>query len=1111
MNFFKQVVDINLKKGMGIYNTTDEFFCLLLNKISIDTNRNILMVVNSIYEANKLYNSLTDYHPNTYIFPMDDFLTSEALAISPDLMINRLETLNKTIESNNNIVITNLTGYLRYLPLKEVYLDSLIKLKIGTVIEPGKLVEKLINIGYSRDTIVNKTGEFGSRGYIIDVFAIDEDNPVRIEFFDDEIESIRYFDPETQKSISNIDEIIIRPFSEFLTTENVSSEHFKKQKYLPEYGKTTNISGYLDNCITIFKDYEQLETSYLNILEDIIEYKNEKDTDYTGNYMFEFSKINVEYPIYYYSFNNLDANSRVSELYSLEVKTINNFNENSDRINDFIRNQIDDNKTVIICLKKYQIKSIKKYLNMKLIDSTFDSIHEGYVNIVEGEISRGFIYKDIVVLTANELFTIKEKKNRYNTKYKYSTSIEDINKLSVGDYVVHNVHGIGIYNGIKTLTLNDITKDYLEVLYQGTDKIYIPVEKIDLLTKFSGREGITPKINKLGGVEWQRTKARIRSKVTDIAEKLIKLYAEREARKGYAFSPDCDLSIDFENDFQYDLTVDQKRAIVQIKQDMESSVPMDRLLCGDVGFGKTEVAFVAAFKAILDSKQVLFLCPTTILSKQHYDNAIARFKNFPVNIALLNRFTTTKETNQILEGLKNGTIDMVIGTHRLLSDDIKLKDLGLLIIDEEQRFGVAHKEKIKTYKTNVDVLTLTATPIPRTLQMSLVGIRSLSLIETPPVNRYPVQTYVVEENKQILREAIYKELSRNGQVFILYNKVQSIEEFASRIKNIAPDARICIAHGQMNKNDLEDTIYKFVNYEYDILICTTIIETGIDIPNVNTLIIIDSDRFGLSQLYQIRGRVGRSDKFAYAYLMYQPYKRLTESAIKRLNVIKEFTELGSGFSIATRDLSIRGAGDILGSEQAGFIDSVGIDLYLKILQEEVDKINSNKDIEESVEEDSFKPLIEVTTHIDDNYVTDEELKIEIHQKINSIDCENKFKEIKAELEDRFGKLDEDLIIYMYEEWFEKLAKRLNISNIHQNKNSIELVFPEDSVNKMDTEEVFMDAFEVSNMFRFKSKGTNLVIILDIIKLDKHPIYYLVELLNKIDNKFGNAIDKKLVN
>ena len=539
---------------------------------------------------------------------------------------------------------------------------------------------------------------------------------------------------------------------------------------------------------------------------------------------------------------------------------------------------------------------------------------------------------------------------------------------------------------------------------------------------------------------------------------------------------------------------------------MESPVPMDRLLCGDVGFGKTEVAFVAAFKSILDSKQVLFLCPTTILSKQHYDNAIARFKNFPVNIGLLNRFTTPKEVNRILTGLKDGTIDMVIGTHRLLSDDIKLKDLGLLIIDEEQRFGVAHKEKIKEYKSNVDVLTLTATPIPRTLQMSLVGIRSLSLIETPPVNRYPVQTYVIEENKQILKEAIYKELSRNGQVFILYNRVQTINEFATRIHDIVPDARICIAHGQMNKTDLEDTIYNFVNYEYDILICTTIIETGIDIPNVNTLIIMDADRFGLSQLYQIRGRVGRSDKFAYAYLMYQPFKSLTETAVKRLNVIKEFTELGSGFSIATRDLSIRGAGDILGSEQAGFIDSVGIDLYLKILNEEVEKLNNGEISAEEEEADTYKPLIEVATHIEDNYVSDEELKIEIHKKINSIDSEEKFNEVKNELEDRFGKLSEDLIVYMYEEWFEKLALKLKISNIHQNKNSIELVFPEEVVQQLDTEAVFMDAFEVTNMFRFKSKGSNLIIILDIIKLEKHPIFYLVELMNKIDVKFGNNLD-----
>ncbi len=857
MNFFEQLMNIEIKKSMGIYNTTDEFFCLFLNKISRETNKNILMVVNSIYEANKLYNSLIDCHKNTYLFPMDDFLTSEALAISPDLMINRLETINKILENDNSIVITNLTGYLRFLPLKEDYQKSIISLEVGNTIEPKSLINKLVSIGYTRDTIVNKTGEFASRGYIVDIFPIAEDNPIRIEFFDDEIESIRYFDPDNQKSISESKKVVIRPFSEFLTTKNVLEEQFNKQKYLPNYEKITNISNYLENCITIFKDYEQLETSYLNILEETIEFRREKDIEFKGNYMHEFNKLDVEYPIYYYSLNNLSANDNVYKMYDLNVKTINNFGENSERINEFINKQINDNKTVLICLKKYQIRSIKKHLNMKLVDSYFDNIKLNQVNIIENELSKGFIYEDFVVLTANELFKNIEKKNKYTTKYKYSATIDDLNKLSVGDYVVHNIHGIGIYNGIKTLTLNDITKDYLEILYQGTDKIYIPVEKIEYLTKFSGREGVKPKLNKLGGTEWQKTKARIRTKVTDIAERLIKLYAERESRKGFAFSPDCDLSIDFENDFQHDLTIDQKRAIAQIKEDMESSVPMDRLLCGDVGFGKTEVAFVAAFKSILDSKQVLFLCPTTILSKQHYDNALTRFQNFPVNIALLNRFTTPKEVNRIVTGLKEGTIDMVIGTHRLLSDDIKLKDLGLLIIDEEQRFGVAHKEKIKEYKTNVDVLTLTATPIPRTLQMSLVGIRSLSLIETPPINRYPIQTYVVEENKQILREAIYKELSREGQVFILYNRVQSIKEFAARIHNIVPDARICIAHGQMNKTELEDTIYKFVNYEYDILICTTIIETGIDIPNVNTLIIMDADRFGLSQLYQIRGRVGR--------------------------------------------------------------------------------------------------------------------------------------------------------------------------------------------------------------------------------------------------------------
>ena len=1107
MNFYKDFIKFDLKKHMGMTGLTDEFFCVYLNNLFIKENKNILVVVNSLYEANKLYSIINNYNDNVLLFPMDDFLTSEAIAISPDLQVSRMETLNKIADNNKSIVITNLTGYLRFLPTRESFIDHIINIKVGDVLEPNKLIDKLVSIGYKRDSIVSKTGEFAVRGFIVDVFPIDSDNPIRIEYFDDEIESIRIFDSENQKSIKSINEFIIKPYFEFITDINVQENELGKQKYLPKYCNVININDFLGENYTFFKDFEQIELSYNNMVLEMLDYRKEKDENFSGNYMFELDKMNVDYPIYYMSINNINNSLNISSITNFDVRTITSFSENAERINNYIRDSIKNDKTVIICLKKYQIRSILKVLNMKIMETTFDNIYLNEVNIIESNYSSGFEYNNYVILTANELFNVSNVKKKYHTKFKYSTTIKDYTKLSVGDYVVHNIHGIGVYNGIKTLSLYGVSKDYLEVLYQGTDKIYIPVEKIDILGRYSGGEGVAPKINKLGGTEWQKTKARVKSKITDIADKLISLYAERETRRGYAFSKDCDMLIDFENDFPYELTKDQVLAIKTIKEDMEKSVPMDRLLCGDVGFGKTEVAFVAAFKSILDSKQVLFLCPTTILASQHYENAIERFKNYPVSIALLNRFTTPKETNRILEGLKNGTIDMIIGTHRLLSDDIKLKDLGLLIIDEEQRFGVMHKEKIKQYKTNVDVLTLTATPIPRTLQMSLVGIRSLSLIETPPVNRYPIQTYVVEENKQILKDAIYKEISRNGQVFILYNRVQSIEEAANRIQNIAPDASITIVHGQMNKNDLESRLMAFINHEYDILVCTTIIETGIDIPNVNTLIVLDADRFGLSQLYQIRGRVGRSDKIAYTYLMYQPFKSLTETAVKRLNVIKEFTELGSGFSIATRDLSIRGAGDILGSEQAGFIDSVGIDLYLKMLNEEV---NKKKDlvVEEEEEEKDEKPLLNVATHIDDNYVSEDDLKIEIHRKINEIDSRDKFNLIKSELEDRFGRLSEDLIIYMYEEWFEKLASKFKIKHVNQSKNSIEMVFGEDFISKVDTEELFVDAYQVTNMFRFLSRGNNLVIVLDIIKLEKHPVYYLVELLDKVDVKFFNSIAKK---
>ena len=1094
MNIFQKIGNVDLKKNMGITGVTDEFFCVLLYSTFQRCGQNILVVVNSLYEANQLYSSLLNYMDDVYLFPMDDFLTSEALAVSPELQYNRLETIS-AILNKPGIVITNLMGYLRFLPTKSSYQQCVLNLSVGDTIYPQKLVEKLVQSGYSRDTIVNKTGEFAVRGFIVDIFPVESDYPVRIEFFDDEIESIRFFDSDTQKSLSNLSNVIIRPCSEFLTTKSVDEEEAFKQKFLPKYTTVSSISDYLEPSITFFKDYNQLKVSFQQIMEEVLTYQSSKDLSFTGKYMFDFSDVSVSFPIYYMNIDHYSANS----IQDFSVHTINNFNENPETINQFIRKHITEGDTVVLCLKKYQIFSVMKFLNMKVIETDFDHIVSNEVNLVSQPIKTGFIYQNYVFLTANELFLVKEKSKKYRTKFKYSSSISDINKLEVGDYVVHDVHGIGIYNGIKTLSFSGIVKDYLEILYQGEDKLYIPVEKIDLLSKYTGKEGYSPKINKLGGNEWQKTKNRVKKKVQDMADDLLQLYAERESRKGFAFSPDNDMMLDFEEEFPYELTADQKRAIAQIKKDMEHSSPMDRLLCGDVGFGKTEVAFVAAFKAILDSKQVLFLCPTTILSNQHYENALERFKNFPVSIGLLNRFTSPKEVKRIIEGLSNGTIDLVFGTHRLLSDDVKPRNLGLLIIDEEQRFGVQHKEKIKKYKTNVDVLTLTATPIPRTLQMSLVGIRSLSLIETPPINRYPVQTYVIEENNQILKDAVYKELSRNGQVFILYNKVESIEEEKYKIQNLVPEARIITAHGQMNKNDLENRIYDFINHQYDILVCTTIIETGIDIPNVNTLIIMDADRFGLSQLYQIRGRVGRSDKFAYAYLMYHPSKVLTEAAIKRLNVIKEFTALGSGFSIATRDLSIRGAGDILGSEQAGFIDSVGIDLYLKLLNEEVAR-KKNLNLPPEEENDS-KPLLNVSTHIEDSYVSEDDLKIEIHRKINEIDSKEKLEEVKSELEDRFGRISEDMLIYMYEEWFEKLANVIGLKRVSQTKNSIEMVFPNEVVSKLKVDEVFMDSYNISPSFRFLSRGSNLVIILDIIKLEKHPIYYLTSLLDLVYRKF----------
>lgn len=1084
--------NIKFDESYGLTGLTDELFCIYLNNI-LSKKKNILVVTSSLFEANKLKNSLDRYTDKAFLFPMDDFLTSEAIATSPDLLISRLETLNAVLNNSEMIVITNMTGYLHFLPTRKTFENSIINITKDMDFNQNKLIEQLLKIGYKKESIVTHTGEFATRGFILDIFPFGFEHPVRLEFFGDTIDDIREFDEDTQKSISYHKSIFINPYTDCIFSDLVE-EQFQKSKYLSLYSKDiSSIYDYMDNPIVAFVDYSQIEASYQVMVEEILEYKNSKDVDFNGNYMYDLNEILPDKVIYYMTINNvMDRKFPIVKYYS---KSILSFKENVDLILSYLKEQIAFGKTIIICLKDYQIKSFIKYLNVSYVITDIHNISANKINIVDFVISSGFIFEDYIFLTEDELFGIKERKKGYKTSFKYSSKIKNINKLNIGDYIVHNINGIGVYNGIKTLKHGDLLKDYIEVLYAGNDKLYIPVEKIDLISKYAGKDGMVPKVNKLGGNEWKKTKARVRDKIHDIADKLIRLYAERELRKGFAFSKDSELQNRFENNFGYTETRDQLLAIRDIKSDMEAERPMDRLLCGDVGYGKTEVAFRAMFKAVNDSKQVLYLCPTTILSSQQYNNALERFRGFPVNIGLLNRFTTSNEKKRVINGLKDGTIDIVFGTHRLLSDDIKPKDLGLLVIDEEQRFGVTHKEKIKEYKSNVDVLTLTATPIPRTLQMSMVGIRSLSLIETPPVDRYPVQTYVIEENDQIIKEAIYKELSRDGQVFLLYNRVESIEKEVYKIQRLVPEARIVFAHGQLSKTEIEDRMHSFINHDFDILICTTIIETGIDIPNVNTLIILDADRFGLSQLYQIRGRVGRSNRIAYAYLMYNGRKMLGDIAIKRLNVIKDFTELGSGFSIATRDLSIRGAGDILGSEQAGFIDTVGIDLYLKMLNDEVCRLKGETVKEEELQDE--KPLLNVSTHIDDSYVDDMDLKIEIHKKINEIDSFDKLEKIKSEIEDRFGKVSEDLIIYMYEEWFEKLANEYQIEKVNQTRNSIEMYFSKDISKKIDGEKLFMDAFKISSMFRFMMKNDRLIVVLDTIKLDKHYVYYLTELVNKI--------------
>ena len=1062
MNLFDQFCFVNGTISEGLTEELSAFYVLECFK---KEHRSIVVVTANLYDANKFFKVLSRYSSDVYLFPMDDFFTSVALAVSPELKLKRLETLDK-ISNGKSIVVTNLMGYLKFLPSRVEQEKLKLTLQSGMSVSRDELVNRFESLGYQRDSMVTSTGEYAVRGFVLDIFLIEEELPIRIEFFGDDIESIRYFNPETQRTTEEVQEIICRPIEE-IETANDSS-----------------LLNYLPDATTLFMEYPQIIASYEKLLEESSFYNKEQGTEEKYFWAMEDLK----------SFNTLYLNQVTQtldkEVKHFETKELFNFRSDYEKLKDYVETSIFQKKTVVFVLDTTnQINKIKELVDGVVVP--FSDIKEGVVNIVKGKLYKGFLWDNFVVIGPYDIEEVKTEV-RYKNNLHIGKKIRELDSLQVGDYVVHRTHGIGIYAGVITLTVQGMKKDFLQISYLGNDKVYVPVEKISTIYKYSDKDGMKPQINKLDSVSWQKKKQQVQKKIRDISGELVKLYAKRNSIVGEAYKDYAEEDV-FASQFQYDETRDQLKAIDDIKHDLDSTVPMDRLLCGDVGFGKTEVAFRAMFKTVCNNRQVMYLCPTTILSKQQYESALERFRNYPVEIRLFNRFTTPKEARIILEEFASGKIDIIFGTHRLLSDQLKPKRLGLLVVDEEQRFGVTHKEKIKKLKEDVNVLTLSATPIPRTLKMSLSGLRDLSIIDTPPVNRSPVQTYVIQESDLIVRDAIYKELSREGQVFVLYNRVETIEDMQSRISKLVPEARIRYAHGRMSKMELDDIMTSFINHDFDILVSTTIIETGIDIPNANTLIIYDADCFGLSQLYQLRGRVGRSDRIAYAYLLYNRTKMLNDIAVKRLQAIRDFTELGSGYKIAMRDLSIRGAGDLLGSEQAGFVDTVGISLYMKMIEEEMKRLKG----EYVEEEDSEDSLIRVETHIEDNYVSDETVKIEIHQMINEIDSYKKLVDVKEQLIDRFGQVTPQMEVYMYEEWFEKLAERMNITEVVQNQRLIAITLPEEISSQIKGDKLFLEAYNINPKFTLKYENKKITISLNLLQQKKHFIYDVVKLLQLI--------------
>lgn len=1078
---------------------------------SLEKEDRIVLLTSTYGEAEGLVSDLISILGEELVYPflVDDAPMVEFLMSSQEKIISRVEALRfLTDSSKKGILVCNIAASRLILPSPNAFKDSIVKISVGEEYDQHAFIHQLKENGYRKVTQVQTQGEFSLRGDILDIFEISQLEPCRIEFFGDEIDGIRSFEVETQLSKENKTELTIFPASDMLLREKdyqrgqsalekqisktlspilksyleeiLSSFHQKQshadsRKFLSLcYDKTWTVFDYIEKDTPIFfDDYQKLMNQYEVFERELAQYFTEElQNSKAFSDMQYFSDIEQIYkkqsPVTFFS--NLQkglGNLKFDKIYQFNQYPMQEFFNQFSFLKEEIERYKKVDYTIILqssnSMGSKTLEDMLEEYQIKLDSRDKTSICKESVNLIEGNLRHGFHFVDekILLITEHEIFQKKLKRRFRRQHVSNAERLKDYNELEKGDYVVHHIHGIGQYLGIETIEIKGIHRDYVSVQYQNGDQISIPVEQIHLLSKYISSDGKAPKLNKLNDGHFKKAKQKVKNQVEDIADDLIKLYSERSQLKGFAFSADDDDQDAFDDAFPYVETDDQLRSIEEIKRDMQASQPMDRLLVGDVGFGKTEVAMRAAFKAVNDHKQVVILVPTTVLAQQHYTNFKERFQNFAVNVDVLSRFRSKKEQTATLEKLKNGQVDILIGTHRVLSKDVVFADLGLMIIDEEQRFGVKHKETLKELKKQVDVLTLTATPIPRTLHMSMLGIRDLSVIETPPTNRYPVQTYVLEKNDSVIRDAVLREMERGGQVYYLYNKVDTIVQKVSELQELIPEASIGYVHGRMSEVQLENTLLDFIEGQYDILVTTTIIETGVDIPNANTLFIENADHMGLSTLYQLRGRVGRSNRIAYAYLMYRPEKSISEVSEKRLEAIKGFTELGSGFKIAMRDLSIRGAGNLLGKSQSGFIDSVGFELYSQLLEEAIAKRNGNANANTRTKGNA-ELILQIDAYLPDTYISDQRHKIEIYKKIRQIDNRVNYEELQEELIDRFGEYP-DVVAYLLEIGLVKsYLDKVFVQRVERKDNKITIQF-EKVTQRLFLAQDYFKALSVTNL------------------------------------------------